>query len=55
MPPGVVHAYRNDSETESGMVLNFPDQLYAGWGKREAVDEIRHEESEDAFFKDFLA
>ncbi len=54
VPPGVVHAYRNDSETEIGMVLNFPDQLYAGWGKQEAVDEIRHEDAGDAFFKDFL-
>jgi dTDP-4-dehydrorhamnose 3,5-epimerase len=43
IPPGVVHAYRNVGETE-GLVLNFPDRLYAGWGKGEPVDEIRYED-----------
>ena len=54
VPPGVVHAYRNVSRTTRGMVLNFPDRLYAGWGKKEKVDEIRHEDSEDEFFMDFV-
>lgn len=54
VPPGVVHAYRNVSKTTRGMVLNFPDRLYAGWGKKEKVDEIRHEDSEDEFFMDFV-
>jgi len=43
VPPGVVHAYENVGQ-EDGLVLNFPDQLYAGRGRREAVDEIRWEE-----------
>ncbi|MCL5024410.1 MAG: dTDP-4-dehydrorhamnose 3,5-epimerase family protein [Nitrospirae bacterium] len=43
VPPGVVHAYRNSGETE-GIVLNFPDRLYAGWGKKERVDEVRYED-----------
>jgi dTDP-4-dehydrorhamnose 3,5-epimerase len=46
VPPGVVHGYKNISRTEQGMVLNFPDRLYMGWGKTEAVDEIRHEDVE---------
>lgn len=42
VPPGVVHAYKNSGNAD-GMVLNFPDRLYAGWGKKEEVDEVRHE------------
>ena len=53
VPPGVVHGYENISEKE-GMVLNFPDKLYRGWGKKEEVDEIRHEDNEDIFFMDFV-
>ena len=44
VPPGVVHAYKNVSE-ELGLVLNFPNQLYAGPGRNYPVDEIRYEES----------
>lgn len=42
IPPGVVHAYRNVSNVP-GWVFNGPNQLYAGVGKKEPVDEIRHE------------
>lgn len=42
IPPGVVHGYKNIGETE-GLVVNLPDRLYAGPGKKEPVDEIRHE------------
>lgn len=49
VPPGVVHAYRNVGDTDA-FVLNFPNQLYAGWGKKEPVDEIRHEDSTDGRF-----
>jgi|SRR5579872_6122498 len=48
VPPGVVHAYQNIGETDA-FVLNFPDRLYAGWGKKEPVDEIRHEEIDSEF------
>ena len=48
VPPGVVHAYRNVGEADA-FVLNFPDRLYAGWGKKEPVDEIRHEENDSEF------
>ena len=42
IPRGVVHAYRNIGEGR-GMVLNFPNRLFAGEGKQHPVDEIRHE------------
>jgi len=42
VPPGVVHAYKNTGDSE-GMVLNFPDKLFAGWEKKEKVDEVRYE------------
>jgi len=54
VPPGVVHAYRNISKTERGVVINYPDQLYAGPKKQKPVDEIRHEDKQDAFFQDFV-
>jgi dTDP-4-dehydrorhamnose 3,5-epimerase len=53
VPPGVVHAYRNISRIDRGMVLNYPDKLYAGWNKKEPVDEIRHENANDHFYQDF--
>lgn len=49
VPPGVVHAYKNVGESNA-FVLNFPDRLYGGWGKKEPVDEIRHEEDEGSRF-----
>jgi dTDP-4-dehydrorhamnose 3,5-epimerase len=45
VPPGVVHGYMNISEYP-GFVFNHPDKLYAGTGKKEPVDEIRHEDVE---------
>ena len=49
VPPGVVHAYKNVGETDA-IVFNFPDKLFAGWGKKEPVDEIRHEDEENSRF-----
>ena len=43
VPPGVVHAYRNIGK-EDGWVLNFANRLYKGPGRKESVDEIRHED-----------
>ena len=48
VPPGVVHAYENIG-AEDALVLNFPDRLYAGWVKKEPVDEIRHEDIDSEF------
>lgn len=47
IPPGVVHAYRNVSNVP-GWVFNGPNRLYAGWGKKEPIDEIRHEHDPDS-------
>lgn len=44
IPPGVVHGYKNISTIEQSMVINYPDRLYMGTDKKEAVDEIRHED-----------
>jgi dTDP-4-dehydrorhamnose 3,5-epimerase len=49
IPPGVVHAYRNVGQVP-GLVFNAPNRLYAGWAKKEPVDEIRHEEAEPGKF-----
>jgi dTDP-4-dehydrorhamnose 3,5-epimerase len=49
IPPGVVHAYRNVGDVP-GLVFNAPNRLYAGWAKKEPVDEIRHEEDDPERF-----
>lgn len=49
VPPGVVHGYANVSKNR-GLVMNCPDKLYAGWNKKDEVDEIRHEEDENNVF-----
>ena len=48
VPPGVVHAYRNAGDTDA-LVFNFPNRLYAGSGRAEPVDEIRHEDQDSEF------
>jgi dTDP-4-dehydrorhamnose 3,5-epimerase len=47
VPPGVVHAYKNVG-SEPGLVFNAPNRLYRGPGKKEPVDEIRHEDQPDS-------
>ncbi len=42
IPPGVVHAYRNVG-SGAGWVINLPNRLFAGHGRKEPVDELRHE------------
>jgi dTDP-4-dehydrorhamnose 3,5-epimerase len=54
VPAGVVHGYKNISKAVRGMVLNYPDALYRGQGKKQPVDEIRHEDRGDEFFEDFV-
>jgi dTDP-4-dehydrorhamnose 3,5-epimerase len=49
VPPGVVHAYKNVSPVP-GLVFNCPNRLYAGKGRGEPVDEIRHEDRPDSPF-----
>jgi dTDP-4-dehydrorhamnose 3,5-epimerase len=50
VPPGVVHAYKNVGGTE-GIVYNFPNRLYRGPGRRDPIDEIRHEDKSDTPFR----
>ncbi len=50
VPPGVVHAYKNIGN-QLGMVTNYPNRLFMGIGKKEKVDEIRHENDPNTIFK----
>ncbi|HEX8455724.1 MAG TPA: dTDP-4-dehydrorhamnose 3,5-epimerase family protein [Pyrinomonadaceae bacterium] len=50
VPKGVVHAYRNVGSL-SGIVINCPNRLYMGAGKREAIDEIRHEDDPATIYR----
>ena len=50
VPAGVVHAYQNVGDRD-GLVLNCPDRLYAGEGRREPVDEIRWEDDPSGRFR----
>jgi dTDP-4-dehydrorhamnose 3,5-epimerase len=49
IPRGVVHAYRNVGSVD-GIVVNCPNRLYMGAGRREPVDEIRHEDDPHTVF-----
>ena len=49
VPPGVVHAYRNVGEHDA-LIINCPNQLYAGEGKQQPLDEIRHEDRAESMF-----
>lgn len=49
VPPGVVHAYKNDGPTPM-LVFNGPDLLYKGLYKKDTVDEVRHELDPDTPF-----
>jgi dTDP-4-dehydrorhamnose 3,5-epimerase len=50
VPRGVAHAYQNVGG-KPGLVINCPNRLYAGAGRRESADEIRHEEQPDTPFR----
>ena len=50
IPAGVVHGYKNVGETD-GIVINCPNRLYAGAGRKEEVDEIRHENDGESTFR----
>ncbi len=50
IPPGIVHAYKNIGD-KPGLVVNLPNKLYAGWEKKERVDEIRYEGDTNSPFK----
>jgi dTDP-4-dehydrorhamnose 3,5-epimerase len=50
VPAGVVHAYQNIGDVE-GIVINCPNRLYRGPGRKEGVDEIRHENDGETVFR----
>jgi len=50
VPARIVHAYRNIGAIP-GWVINLPNRLYAGKGRREPVDEIRHESDPNSPFQ----
>uniref|UniRef100_A0A7C4CB74 dTDP-4-dehydrorhamnose 3,5-epimerase n=1 Tax=candidate division WOR-3 bacterium TaxID=2052148 RepID=A0A7C4CB74_UNCW3 len=50
VPPGVVHAYRNVGRID-GLVMNYPNRLFAGPGRAGPVDEIRYEDRPDSGFR----
>lgn len=50
VPPKIIHAYKNIGD-KPGLIINFPNKLYAGWGKKEKVDEIRYEDKPNSHFK----
>lgn len=50
IPAGVVHGYQNVGDVD-GTVINCPNRLYAGAGRKEKVDEIRHESNGQSIFR----
>ena len=50
VPKGIVHGYKNIGNVD-GMVINCPNRLYMGEGKREPIDEIRHEDDPTTIFR----
>ncbi len=50
VPRGVAHAYQNIGAID-GIVINCPNRLYMGQGRREQVDEIRHEDDPNTPFR----
>jgi dTDP-4-dehydrorhamnose 3,5-epimerase len=50
IPKGVVHGYKNIGAVD-GMVINCPNRLYMGEGKREPIDEIRHEDDPATIYR----
>ena len=50
IPAGVVHAYKNVGSGQ-GIVFNCPNRLYKGPGRKEPVDEIRHEADAKSLFR----
>lgn len=50
VPKGVVHAYQNVGGVD-GIVINCPNRLYMGEGRREEIDEIRYEDDSDTIYR----
>lgn len=50
VPEGVVHGYRNVGGKD-GLVTNLPNRLFMGEGKKQPIDELRHEDDPNTPFK----
>ncbi|MBI5233993.1 MAG: dTDP-4-dehydrorhamnose 3,5-epimerase family protein [Deltaproteobacteria bacterium] len=50
VPPRIVHGYKNIGESE-GIIINCPNRLFKGWGKKESVDEVRYEDDIDSAYR----
>lgn len=50
VPRGVIHGYRNIGQA-SGLVVTVTNLLFRGWGRKEPVDEIRHECDPDSPYR----
>lgn len=50
IPKGVVHAYKNVGLV-SGIVFNCPNRHYMGVGKKDQIDEIRHEDDPQTIYR----
>jgi dTDP-4-dehydrorhamnose 3,5-epimerase len=50
IPAGVVHAYKNIG-TVPGWSINLPNRLYGGVGRKDAIDEVRHENDPNTQFR----
>lgn len=50
VPKKVVHAYRNVGDKD-GLVVNCPNRLFKGEGKRDPVDEVRYENDADSPYR----
>jgi dTDP-4-dehydrorhamnose 3,5-epimerase len=50
VPRGIVHAYQNIGDID-GIVINCPNRLYMGEGRRGQLDEIRHEDDPETPFR----
>ena len=51
VPKGVVHAYKNYSKNEKGVVINCPNRLFMGENKSEEIDEILHEDDPETIYR----
>jgi dTDP-4-dehydrorhamnose 3,5-epimerase len=50
VPRGVVHAYANVGSIP-GLVINCPNRLFMGEGRKSAIDEVRHEDDPDTPYR----
>lgn len=49
IPEGIVHAYKNTGDVP-GWVINLPNRLFGGHGRKSKVDEIRYENDPNTVF-----